>query len=60
MMTTDKEAEAALDEADRMRIIASEMKQLGFKRVANWLNKNADKAMMWAAKRTRDAGRNRR
>ena len=45
----DIQAERALDEADRMRIEASRMRQLGFKEIARFLDSNANAAMKWAA-----------
>jgi hypothetical protein len=49
-MTDEEEREWALKEADRMRIMASQVKQCGFIEYARWLRKNADNAMKWAAR----------
>lgn len=50
MMSDSEQREAALREADRMRILASQYKQLGFKELARFLNKNAEAALKWAAR----------
>ena len=44
--------EFALKEADRMRILASQYRQMGFKELARWLRKNADDAMKWVGRKT--------
>lgn len=49
-MSNESKAEAALKESDRMRIEASQAKQLGFKELARFLNKQADAALKWASK----------
>ena len=49
-MTDERQREAALDEANRMRVMASQMKQLGFTELARFLKKNADDAMKWASR----------
>jgi hypothetical protein len=45
-----QQRERALDEASRMRILASRYKQMGFHALALWLRQDADAAMMWAAR----------
>ncbi len=51
------ESDLALDYADEAKIKASEYKQIGFKELAKWLNKNADEARSWASMaRTQSAG----
>ena len=50
-MNDSEQREFALREADRMRIMASEMKQCGFSELARFLQKNADAAMKWAARK---------
>lgn len=50
-MSDDKQRETALDEADRMRVLASEARQLGFRELARFLIRNADAAMKWAARK---------
>lgn len=49
-MTDGKQREFALSKAGRMRMLASELKQMGFKETARFLAKNADAAMKWAAR----------
>lgn len=49
-MSDEEIREFALREADRMRILSSEMRQSGFLQLAKFLNKNADKAMKWVAR----------
>ena len=49
-MTDAEEREWALTEADRMTILASAYKQLGFKELARWLKTQADGALKWAAR----------
>ncbi len=49
-MSDLEQREFALREADRMRIEASIMRQLGFKALARFLQNNADCAMRWAAR----------
>ena len=49
-VTPMNKSELALDEASKMRILASQMKQLGLLEVARFLKRNADAAMKWAAK----------
>lgn len=51
-MTDHERAEWALTEADAMKIKASEARQMGFKELARWLDKNADAARRWAASLT--------
>ena len=48
-MPNEQDQDRALRESDRMRILASEYKQMGFKELAKWLRKNADAAMKWSA-----------
>jgi hypothetical protein len=43
-------SEFALDEADRMRRLASEYKQLGLTNLSRHLRLNADRAMRWAGR----------
>ena len=47
----ERQRELALDEASRMRVLASEMRQMGFIETARFLQKNADAAMKWAGRK---------
>ena len=40
--------EFALKESDKMRILASEYRQLGLKELARFLEKNANNALLWS------------
>lgn len=42
------QAERALTVADEMAVRASQMRQMGFKELARWLDKNAAAARRWA------------
>ena len=53
-MTKSEEAEAALRESDRMRILASQYRQLGFSTLARWINQNADAALKFATEKESD------
>lgn len=53
-MTKSEEAEAALRESDRMRIQASQYRQLGFYTLARWINQNADAALKFATEKESD------
>lgn len=46
----EQQREFALDEAGRMRVLASTYSQLGLRELARFLKKNADDAMKWAAR----------
>lgn len=46
-----EQANRALREADRMAILASEMRQMGFTEIAKFLRENSRKALKWAANR---------
>jgi hypothetical protein len=50
-MTDDEEREFALREADRMRVLASQYRQLGFPVLSAWLRQNADAALRWAGRK---------
>lgn len=50
-VTDHEEREFALREADRMKILASQYRQLGFKELARHLDTNADRAREWAVRR---------
>ena len=52
MMTDKEQREFALREADRYRIWASQLQQIGAVEYARFLRKNADAAMKWAARKT--------
>ena len=51
-MTDAAQREYALKESDRMRILASQYRQMGFKELSRWLRKNADDAMKWAGRKS--------
>jgi len=50
-MSDLEQRERALREADRMNILASQYRQLGFKELARYLKKNAENALKWAARK---------
>lgn len=50
-MSDEKQREFALNEAGRMRVLASELRQMGFIETARFLMKNADAAMKWAGRK---------
>lgn len=50
-VTDEQDREFALREADRMRIWASRLKQIGAVEYARFLRRNADDAMKWAARK---------
>ena len=52
VMPEKEKIEWALDEADRMRVAASQYRQLGFIELARFLRKNADDARRRAAKKS--------
>lgn len=47
-MTDAEQRERALDEASRMRMLASRYRQMGVKALARFLKENADAAMKWS------------
>ena len=47
-----EQRESALRYADEQRIYASHIAQMGFKKLAAWIRKNADAAMKWAARKS--------
>ena len=49
-MTDEEAREFALRESDRMKILASEYRQMEFKELARWMQKNAEGALRWAAR----------
>jgi hypothetical protein len=49
-MTKEQEFEFAERESARMRILASQYRQMGFRALALWLDRNADRALKWIAK----------
>lgn len=53
-MNQAEEAEAAMKESDRMRILASQYRQLGFYALARWMNQNADAALKFAMEKGSD------
>lgn len=47
--------EYALRESNRMRILASQYRQMGFRELSRWMRKNADAALRWAVDLSADS-----
>lgn len=53
-MTREQEIDAALWEAERSAILASQYRQSGFKTLAAVMRENADNARRWANERAKE------